>query len=75
MEQIQKRGRTDNLKIVLVGGGSYGWTHVFITDIANTPALKGSHIILQDINPEPLKIIVPLCQKISHELKADLKIE
>lgn len=65
----------DNIKLVLVGGGSYGWTHVFITDIANTPALNGSHIILQDIDPEPLKIVVPLCRKISNELKADLKIE
>ncbi len=65
----------DNIKLVLIGGGSYGWTHTFITDIACTPALKGMHIILQDINPEPLKTVVPLCQKISAELNADLKIE
>ncbi len=65
----------DNIKLVLIGGGSYGWTHTFITDIACTPALKGAHIILQDIDPEPLKTVVPLCQKISAALKADLKIE
>jgi len=65
----------DNLKFVLIGGGSYGWTHTLITDIACTPALKGTHIILQDIDPEPLKTVVPLCQKISTELKAELRIE
>lgn len=65
----------DNIKFVLIGGGSYGWTHTLITDIACTPSLKGAHIILQDIDPEPLKTVVPLCQKISAELKADLKIE
>ncbi len=65
----------DNVKFVLIGGGSYGWTHTLVTDIACTPALRGTHIILQDINPEPLKTVVPLCQKISEQLNADLKIE
>ncbi len=62
-------------KFVLIGGGSYGWTPTLITDIALNPALKGLHIVLQDINGEPLKTVVPLCRKISDALGADLKIE
>jgi alpha-galactosidase len=63
------------MKLVLIGGGSYAWTHTFITDIAFTPSLKGMHIVLQDIDPAPLKIVVPLCRKISSSLRADLQIE
>ena len=64
-----------NAKFVLIGGGSYNWTPTLLTDIALNPALKGLHVVLQDINPATLKTMTPLCQKISAAAGADLKIE
>lgn len=64
-----------DIKLVLIGGGSYGWTYKFITDIACIPELHGMHIILQDINPEALNLVKSLCDKISDSLNAGLRIE
>lgn len=63
------------IKFVLIGGGSYNWTHTLITDIAITPCLKGTHIILQDIDAEALGIVAPLCRKIVKAVNADIVIE
>jgi len=62
-------------KFVLIGGGSYNWTPTLLTDIALNPVLKGLHVVLQDLDPEPLKTVTPLCQKISAAVGADLRIE
>ena len=62
-------------KFVLIGGGSYGWTPVLLTDMALNPDLKGLHVVLQDINPAPLAIVVPLCRKIVAAVGADMTIE
>ena len=64
-----------DLKFVLIGGGSYGWTPRLITDIACIPALHGMHIVLQDIDPEPLRVTLPVCRKVSAALRANLKLE
>lgn len=52
------------MRIVIVGGGSYGWGPTIIRDIAVTEHLAGCHIVLEDIDPEPLEILYPLGQKI-----------
>ena len=62
-------------KIVLIGGGSYSWTHNIITDIALTACLHGSHIVLNDIDPRSLEVVGPLCRKISEATGAGLNIE
>ena len=41
-------------KIVVIGGGSYQWVPKLLVDIANTPSLVESEIVLQDIDPMPL---------------------
>ena len=64
-----------DIKLVLIGGGSYGWTYRFITDIACLPELHGTHVVLHDIDPKPLEPVKKLCDIISNELKADLHIE
>ena len=64
-----------NSKFVLIGGGSFAWTPRLITDVACLPELNGMHVVLHDINPETLKVMHPLCQKISDELNAELHIE
>ncbi len=64
-----------DIKFVLVGGGSYGWTYKLITDICCIPFLKGMHVVLYDIDPETLHLVVPLCEKISSMAGADIRIE
>lgn len=62
-------------KFVLIGGGSYSWTPTLFTDMALNPSLRGLHVVLQDVNPDALKTLTQLCQKISTAAGADLKIE
>jgi alpha-galactosidase len=72
---MTKNNKKSDIKLVLIGGGSYGWTYRFITDIACIPELHGMHIVLQDINPEALKLVKSLCDKISDAMNARLRIE
>lgn len=62
------------MKIVIVGGGSYGWTPTIVRDIAVTEGLSGT-LVLEDIDPEPLEVTVPLARKIVEAAGADLKVE
>jgi alpha-galactosidase len=42
------------VQITIIGGGSYQWSPKLITDILGTPSLSGCHVVLMDIDPEPL---------------------
>lgn len=44
-------------KITIIGGGSYTWGPKFIRDIAVTPGLRGSTLVLHDIDPEALFLV------------------
>ncbi len=72
---MTQNNKKSDIKLVLIGGGSYGWTYKFITDIACIAELHGMHIVLQDINPEALKLVKALCDKISDAMNAGLRIE
>jgi alpha-galactosidase/6-phospho-beta-glucosidase family protein len=52
------------LKIVIVGGGSYQWGPTFLRDIFLHPQLQGSQIVLHDIDPDPLELIFHLGRKL-----------
>ncbi len=67
--------QSSDVKLVLIGGGSYGWTYRFITDIACIEQMHGMHIVLHDIDAEALQLVKTLCEKINHELGANLHIE
>ena len=41
---------TRNVKIALVGGGSYTWTPKLIADLARSDYLSGSDLCLIDLN-------------------------
>lgn len=41
---------SDKPKIVMVGGGSYGWSPCLLSDLIQTPELEGSDVILLDTN-------------------------
>jgi alpha-galactosidase len=71
---MRKNDKSD-VKFVLIGGGSYGWTYRFITDICCVSKLHGMHIVLQDINPEALELVKSLCVRISDTMHAGLRIE
>ena len=64
-----------DVKLVMVGGGSFGWTHRLVTDVGCIPSLHGMHIVLHDIDPDPLEIVRPLCQKVSAAMGSNLRIE
>ena len=40
----------NNPKIVMVGGGSYGWSPCLLSDLIQTPELEGCEVVLLDIN-------------------------
>lgn len=52
------------VKIAILGGGSYGWTHTIVRDLCVQGDLEGE-IVLEDIDPEPLKLTEPLAKKIA----------
>lgn len=52
------------VKIAIIGGGSYGWTHKIVCDLCLQEDLEG-HIVLEDIDPEPLKLTQPLAKIIA----------
>jgi len=61
-------------RIVIIGGGSYNWAPTIVNDILLTPSLNGSTIILEDISPEPLKIIGELSRKMIADKGSDCRI-
>ena len=52
-----------NLKIVLVGGGSFSWTYGVLGNLVGNKRLDGSTIVLHDLNPEPLGLMHRLALK------------
>lgn len=52
------------VKIAILGGGSYGWTHTIVRDLCVQEDLEGE-IVLEDIDPEPLRLTEPLGKKIA----------
>jgi len=52
------------VKIAIIGGGSYGWTHKIVSDLCLQEDLDGE-IVLEDIDPEPLKLTAPLGKMVS----------
>jgi alpha-galactosidase len=48
---------------VLVGGGSYSWAHGVLSNFLGDKRLDGSHVVLHDLNPEPLALTYQLALK------------
>jgi alpha-galactosidase len=58
------------VQITIIGGGSYQWTPELLADILSTPALAGAHLVLEDIDPEPLPKMAALAVKVAEALGA-----
>jgi len=51
-------------RIVIVGGGSYGWTPTIVRDIVVTKELEGSTIVLEDIDAATIRLTGRACRRI-----------
>jgi alpha-galactosidase len=63
------------MKITLVGGGSYQWGPNLISDMLQMPSLQGMHLVLEDIDPEPLPLMQKFATYAAEQLGADVTIE
>jgi alpha-galactosidase len=50
-------------RIVIIGGGSNQWVPTLVTDLANTPTLHGSELVLEDIDAAKLP---PMADYVRH---------
>ncbi len=62
------------VKIVLVGAGSSVFGYNSVLDAANIPALKGSELMLHDIDETRLNSMSGLAERMNQETDADLEI-
>jgi alpha-galactosidase/6-phospho-beta-glucosidase family protein len=61
-------------QVTIIGGGSYQWGPELMADLFGTPALGGMHLVLQDINPDPLPKMEALANKVNEALGAQATI-
>src|SRR5688572_20019703 len=52
-------------RIAIIGGGSHQWTPTLITDIAATPSLHGSEIVLIDLDADRLPRLARYVEHVS----------
>lgn len=64
-----------NLKITIIGAGSFYFTLCYVNDICLTPNLHGSTVSLCDIDEEKLDNTYRACKRFVEELGVDLKFE
>jgi alpha-galactosidase/6-phospho-beta-glucosidase family protein len=61
-------------QVTIIGGGSYQWGPELMSDLFGTPSLAGMHLVLQDINPNPLPKMEALAHKVNEALGAKATI-
>jgi alpha-galactosidase len=61
---------TVGTQVTIVGGGSYQWAPELMADLFGTPSLAGMHLVLEDIDPEPLPKMEALARKLDDALEA-----
>lgn len=64
-----------NLKIVIVGGGSYAWTPKLVCNILLNEFLDGCEIMLHDLNAEALELTHAACLKYRDAAGSSTRIE
>jgi len=62
------------VRIVIVGGGSYNWSPKLMADLALTQTLQG-RLTLMDINPEALAVMVSLGRRMMSELGGHFDVQ
>ncbi len=64
-----------NLKIAIIGAGSFTFTLKYLNDICMTKNLHGSTISLMDINKDKLEYTYRACQRFSREMGVNVTFE
>jgi alpha-galactosidase len=62
-------------KITILGGGSYTWGPTFLRDIFATPELRGSTIVLEDIQQDRVDLVYALGRKMLDDFQLDFNLE
>jgi len=63
------------MKVTLIGGGSYQWAPNLVTDMLQTPSLGGMHLVLEDIDPEPLPLMEKYARFAAEHHGVDMSVE
>lgn len=63
------------MQVTIVGGGSYQWTPELLADLMGTSSLRGMHLVLEDVDPEPLPKMEALAKKVDDALGAQVTVE
>ncbi|MFA6135645.1 MAG: hypothetical protein WC869_16675 [Phycisphaerae bacterium] len=61
-------------KIVLIGGGSYGWTPTLAKDLFLREPLRGSELVLVDIKPDAALLLQKYCRMVVEKLGCKWKV-
>jgi alpha-galactosidase len=61
--------------IVIIGGGSYTWSPVFMHEINSHPDLGDSRLVLMDLDQERLNLLHALGMKMIADIESNLTIE
>ena len=71
-----KGGKTvPKSRIVIVGGGSYQWTPVLGRDLMLQEHLRGSTLVLYDVDPKPLPAVQKVMRKIAKATGTGFKVK
>ncbi|MCD6291171.1 MAG: hypothetical protein J7M34_11760 [Anaerolineae bacterium] len=63
-----------DIKFAFIGGGSLQWAPKLLTDIALTPGLEGSQVILYDINHDLMAMMEQLGQRIAQQTGTGMEV-
>jgi len=64
-----------NVKVVLVGAGSYGWGPTILGNILSKEHLDGCHVVLHDLNAEALAMNSELAERYQQACGASITFE
>src|SRR4051794_3696604 len=64
-----------DMKVTLIGGGSYQWAPNLISDMLQMPSLQQMHLVLEDIDPEPLPLMQKYATFAAEQLGANITVE
>lgn len=63
------------VKIGIIGAGSAVFSMRLVSDLCKTPSLKGSQVILMDVDEERLNAVAFMANKLSEEFDANITFE
>lgn len=61
-------------KVVMIGGGSYNWTPTLAGDLFSRESLRGSELVLVDINRAAAEVMKKYCEMMTQALGTDWKV-